>query len=201
MQSCHPINMILFPKPLLHICVQPGAIRIHEIALSNPTLLSCASSELIGHLLHTKKQLEEKFIEKIPENQADIKLFRKDVHYDLVFPDSIIVAGYILSRKVEALDKFNTHQRDNLHQFRKIIKDLKYVYEIIPVTEQQRIFLNNKLIDKLQKSIGEWHDTYSSMQLLSQNLFPGAEHCIDVLRQKEQLQLAALESNYPDLNL
>jgi CHAD domain-containing protein len=48
--------------------------------------------------------------------------------------------------------------RDELHEARKRIKTLLYIYKLLPVAIAQRVLLNTGYLDELQESIGQWHD-------------------------------------------
>jgi len=47
---------------------------------------------------------------------------------------------------------------DDLHESRKTIKSLLYVHKLLPVAITQLIRLNTEYLDRLQESIGQWHD-------------------------------------------
>jgi CHAD domain-containing protein len=185
-------------KPLFQ---DAGAVRIFEICLSMEIMQSCAGPELMNHLKNNMKEVGSSFFRSIQQYELNLKNFRQNIDHKLAFPDAIEIAGFVLREKIKAIEKFDTHQREDLHKFRQIIKDIKYVFDIIPSKIQRRISLNKSLIDKLQKEIGEWHDTYSTLNLLWKQTFAGSEKCIQQLEHVEHHQFESVFNNYPNPNL
>ena len=80
-----------------------------------------------------------------------------------------------------------------MHRYRSKIKKLLFIYNALPNKIKKEIKLNELEIDKLQKMLGDWHDTYSAINFFSQEQFPmnTAEYILK-LKAKEKRQFNAL---------
>lgn len=55
--------------------------------------------------------------------------------------------------------KFMETKEDELHDCRKIIKKLMYLYPLMPAPVKNELNINTDYLDALQEEIGKWHDT------------------------------------------
>lgn len=60
--------------------------------------------------------------------------------------------------------EFRRLRKDRLHEDRKLIKKLLYVYPILPKKVKLKINLSKKFYDTVQEMIGNWHDIKIALQ-------------------------------------
>ena len=91
------------------------------------------------------------------------------------------IPSYFKSR-IEKLDGLfsKKNQENNLHNERKRIKHLLYVYEILPGSLVKKINMNKAYLEELQNLIGKWHDRIDVISILK-NLNSNG---IEISRQK-----------------
>jgi CHAD domain-containing protein len=188
-------------RPIRKLFDDAGKIRVYEITLSNPQLLKVAPPYLIYQLEKTRDILQQEFAGKIRQYIKSVRSFRKQLGIECSFPGKKMFAGYLLYKKIRAVEMFDIHQRKDLHRFRKEIKEIMYVYDLVPDKIRRYIFLNTELISKLQNDVGEWHDTFTVVRLLSDYRTPALEQCILQLSLKEVVQFNDLERKYKPLSL
>jgi CHAD domain-containing protein len=151
-------------KPLFR---KAGEIREMHI---NIHLLSSAPQppkRLITQLKKEKNILTQQFIEN---GSGYIKLV-KDFKGEICFPEirwrkkSII--KYFKKERKKTNKKLQNIDREGLHEYRKKIKKMVYIYNALPKRIQNKIDLNETGITKQQKKLGDWHDTYTAIHFLS----------------------------------
>ncbi|MDG1276071.1 MAG: CHAD domain-containing protein [Algoriphagus sp.] len=156
-------------KPLFG---EAGEIR--EMHL-NIQLLSSAPQppkRLITQLKKEKNILTQEFIEN---GSGYIKLV-KDFKGGICFPEirwrKKRIIKYFKKEQKKTNEILQNIDREGLHEYRKKIKKLVYVYNALPKKIQNKIDLNEAEITKLQKRLGDWHDTYSAIHFLSRKPLP-----------------------------
>ncbi len=71
-----------------------------------------------------------------------------------------------------------------------------FVYDALPKKITKEVNLDERHINKLQEKVGNWHDTYSSIEFLSYQYFKQKPvKYISKLKQKEIKQFNALFKN------
>jgi CHAD domain-containing protein len=70
-----------------------------------------------------------------------------------------------------ALELQGTLHTEQLHEFRKNIKELLYVFKMLPQKLQRKINLNVPWLDQLQEAIGDWHDLDLTASFLKEKGF------------------------------
>jgi len=82
---------------------------------------------------------------------------------------------------------------DELHQARKELKTLLYVFGLLPLRIARELHLDRDYLDQLQKAIGEWHDAFVVAASLSGKELCSAQVMTATSREKELAvrQLAA----------
>jgi CHAD domain-containing protein len=58
-------------------------------------------------------------------------------------------------------------EQEELHKCRKKIKNLRYIYDIVPGSLKKKLKLNRPYLHKLEEVIGKWHDSVISLELLT----------------------------------
>ncbi|MBK6504972.1 MAG: CHAD domain-containing protein [Ignavibacteria bacterium] len=56
-------------------------------------------------------------------------------------------------------EKFLSIEEEDLHECRKVIKRLMYLYPLMSEPIRQSLRINVSYLDTLQEEIGKWHDT------------------------------------------
>ena len=91
--------------------------------------------------------------------------------------------------ELKKLSQFFTKKYDhkNIHEGRKILKKLLYVYAILQKPLQNKLNLNKHYLRKLEVTIGKWHDVTVSMEILSRSNFTGNEAVKKLSDRKQKL--------------
>jgi CHAD domain-containing protein len=169
-----------------------GEIREIQIISSSKHLPEKLIRELKKKENFLKKQLQR----DIPKYIKFIESFRKGVNLLSVLPDKEIIKAYFEKELIKANQDFQNQDREGLHQFRKSIKKLMFVYNVLPKKIKKEVNLDEQHINKLQEKVGNWHDTYSSIEFLSYQFFKQKPvEYISKLKQKEIRQFTALFKN------
>jgi CHAD domain-containing protein len=83
---------------------------------------------------------------------------------------------------------------DELHQARKEIKTLLYVFRLLPSRIARELRLDGHYLDKLQETIGQWHDAFVVAATLSGKELCGAQAMLAASREKEaEVRMLAAE--------
>lgn len=89
-----------------------------------------------------------------------------------------------------------TKSADELHRARKKIKTLLYVQKILPNKLTTQLRLNTAYLDKLQDSIGKWHDVLVAATDWSDKSDAGEQQMLRECREKEQVVRALADDFY-----
>ncbi|MGZ5189417.1 MAG: CHAD domain-containing protein [Flavisolibacter sp.] len=178
-----------------------GDIREFQITIELLGILPFPPQSLILQLKKEQHNLQQQFIKEISQYIQLVRRFRESTFLIFLIPDKKKVRNYLSSRRKKAATSFNSRNREKMHHFRKLIKKIMYVYAILPKEIKKVVALNIRLINKVQKEVGCWHDTYSALAFLSRNTFKQKDEYISMLHQKEALQFESLFINYPGLKI
>jgi CHAD domain-containing protein len=169
-----------------------GEIREIQIIRSSKHL----PEKLIRELKKKENFLKKQFRSDIPKYIKFIESFRKGFNLPSTLPDKQIIKVYFEKELVKANQDFQNQDRGGLHQFRKSIKKLMFIYNALPKKIKKEVNLDEQHINKLQEEVGNWHDTYSSIEFLSYQYFKQKPvEYISKLKQKEIKQFNALFKN------
>jgi len=169
-----------------------GEIREAQIIGSSKDLPKKLSREL----KRKESLLKKKFKKMIPRYVKFIERFRNGVTLPSVLPDKQIIKDYFEKELTKANQNFKNKDRVGLHQFRKSLKKMLFIYDALPKKTRKEIHLNEQRINKLQEKVGNWHDTYSLIEFLSHRHFKKKPvGCISKLRKKEIKQFNRLSTN------
>ncbi|MBK8698521.1 MAG: CHAD domain-containing protein [Saprospiraceae bacterium] len=83
--------------------------------------------------------------------------------------------------------------REGMHQYRKKIKKLMYVYNVLPKKIQKMIDFNKTELNNQQKRLGNWHDNYAAINYFSDEHIPlETSEYFQKLKKREERQFNAL---------
>lgn len=112
-----------------------------------------------SRLKGNRRRVEKKLIAAIKRRRDEFAASARDLGADLAgrtVSDGPNAAGNIRARFAEIAKSFAALDEENLHEFRKRIKQVRYIAEIHPSDPAcAQIAAQTK---KLQSAIGEWHD-------------------------------------------
>jgi len=180
-------------KPLFN---KAGKIREIQIIIQLLGLFPHPPEKLIVQLKKKENSLTQQFIKCGSRYVRQIKKFRKSVCLPKILPNKITINKYFKKEKKKANKKLKNKNRKDLHRYRAKIKNLMYVYNVLPKKTQKEIELNEAEINKQQEKLGDWHDTYSTIKFLSHENFPvkTVENTVQ-LKEQEKRQFKALLKN------
>ena len=172
--------------------------KIREIQLN---------SHLLELFAHPPKKLIEQL--KIKENILTLKLIKRGSRYLKLIkkycqtinlpeklPNKTIINHYFKNQKNKANKQLKNKERLDLHQYRKKIKKIMYVYNALPKKIKKEIELNEVEIKIRQKKLGDWHDTYSAIKFISHKHFSmDTNESVLKLKEKEKIQFITLLKN------
>jgi len=177
--------------------------KIRELQL-NVLLLKkhhCQPESLIEELEFEQYSLQEKLVKGIPGYSKGVKKFRKETDFSFPLPAFNKIEKYLAKKKRKAGRNFDAHTRSGMHSFRMKIKNLLFVYSMLPNKIKNKLDLPVDLLHDLQNEVGAWHDTWAAIQFLQQKKIDQQLNCMEVLYQLEANQFGVLLSKYPDLRL
>ncbi len=170
-----------------------GKIRELQINIHLLSLFPRSPKRLIYQLKLKVNTLIQQFIKKGQWYIEHIADFRKAVCFPEKKLGKKIVKRYFKKVRNQAAKTMETIDRGGLHRYRIKIKKLMYVYKMLPQNLQKKIRWNEVLIKKQQHKLGEWHDTYSAVNFLSQKHFPKrTTEYISKLKDRERHQFNVL---------
>jgi CHAD domain-containing protein len=153
-------------------------------------------AKLILELKKKENFLKKRLRKDIPKYIKFIDSCRKGVNLPSALPDKQIIKVYFEKELMKANQDFQNQDREGLHQFRKSLKKLMFVYDALPKKIKKEVNLDEQHINELQEKVGDWHDTYSSIEFLSYQHFKQKPvEYITKLKQKEIRQFNALFAN------
>jgi CHAD domain-containing protein len=179
-------------KPLFN---KAGKIREIQINLNLLGMVPNPPQQLIEQLQKKENILNQQFLKCGWRYGRRIRKFRKKVSLPEILPNKKTINHYFQKEKKKANKNLKNIDREELHQYRAKIKRLLYAYHALPLGIQNKIELNEGEINRLQEELGDWHDTYSAINYLSDQHFglTNAEFVIQ-FKEKEKRQFNALRS-------
>ncbi|MGG7036365.1 MAG: CHAD domain-containing protein [Flavobacterium sp.] len=137
------------------------------------------------------KKIEKKFIRKISKYQKDIAQLILNIKKEEYLPKKKKIKSYFDRQIRKAKTELSrNHNHSNLHLFRKRIKKIMYVYDFLPIKMQKKFSLDTDYINHLQKQIGKWHDTVTTIKYFEKIDFPVDKY--ETLKIKEQSEYESL---------
>jgi CHAD domain-containing protein len=183
-------------KKLKLLFSRAGKIREMHINIHLLSTFPHPLEKLINHLRKKENILIEQFIKNGPRFEMLVKDFRKKTFFPELLPSKKIIIKYFKNEKKKANKILRKKDRECMHAYRKKIKRMMYIYNSLPQRMQKAIELNKTEINKIQKKLGNWHDTYSAINYLSHAQFPikPSKHILK-LKEKEERQFNTLLIN------
>ncbi len=177
-------------KPLF---MKAGKIRELQINIQLLSTIPYFPKRLITQLKKKENTLVQQFINNGSRYIMLIRHVRERVNLPETLPGKRTITKYFNKEKIKAELLLQNHVRDSLHAYRKKIKKMMYVYWVLPGRLKKKIILDEVEIDKQQKKLGIWHDTYSAIHFVSLMNLPGKtmEEVLK-LKYKEERQFKAL---------
>jgi CHAD domain-containing protein len=129
-------------------------------------------------------QLHDKYVKVLTQSKNDFTKGAKDI--------SLKDLRKIYLLYVEELDIFFTNEaadEEQLHEKRKLIKQLLYLDQSLPKKHRKKIGLHTEFLNELQELIGQWHDAVSTIEFLT-----GSETISQELLEHLKLQKTAMEN-------
>ena len=177
-------------KPLFQ---DAGEIRELQIHIQQFGALPHLPEKFSIQLVNKKKKCQELFRKNIPRYLESIRSFRKKFYLPPGIPGKTSVINYLKKETTKSKLEMDGEKRESLHRFRKRLKKIMYVYDILPGKLQSSFELNTGYINKLQEKIGKWHDSRSAIYFLSHwHISVKMHDYISALKEKEKKQFRSL---------
>lgn len=174
---------------------EAGAIRETGLTIQLLKSLSPPPTTLISKAESQRDKLIQQFLNSSIAYLQVITDYRNNLNFPEKLGNKKDIKSYFENARQNALEILQRKDREGMHEYRRKIKNLVYVYDVLPKKLQEEIDLDKKLILKQQHQLGEWHDLYVSVQILSTlKISNGAQESIEKLEEEEKRQFqAALE--------
>ena len=176
-----------------------GKLRDIQLHIRALILLPHPPFTLIESLCKKEHRLEKHFQKSTPDYLNQLQHFEKRLEIPDMLPESGKIMAYFNKQKQKASAKCSNKVREDIHHYRRIVKNMMYVYSALPKSMQQDIDFNAKEVNHLQEKLGNWHDTYALIHFLSKKKFHLQEqNYMSALITKEQKEFNALfKGNQP----
>lgn len=177
-------------KPLF---IEAGKIREIQINIFILNATVNSPKKLITQLRKKEKVLVQRFIQNESKYTILINNFLKNKFLPTKLESKIRIKRYFKKEIQKAKKIFALKERESMHRYRKKIKRLTYIFNALPDKIQNDIKWNKAEIKKLEKKLGNWHDIYCAVKLLSKgaNQMKTSEYFLKT-KQKEEKQFNAL---------
>ncbi|MCS5489851.1 CHAD domain-containing protein [Algoriphagus limi] len=173
-------------KPLFK---KAGEIRETELTIQLLKSLSPSPNNLISKAESQKSELVLQFLSSGSEYFQAISEYRNELRFPEKLGDKKVIKEFFDKAKDNAQKILLGYDREGMHTYRRKIKNLVYIYDVLPKKLQEEIDLDKKLILKQQHQLGEWHDLYVAVQILSSlKISNGAQESIEKLKVGEEEQ-------------
>lgn len=177
-------------KPLFQ---KAGSIReIHiniELLMKNPD----SPAGLIPLLKEKENILVREFLEEDNQYHKLISDFKEQVNLPEKLPAKKKIQKHFNKEQKKAVKMLDDIDSEGLHEYRIKIKKLLYAFNSLPKKLRNKIQLNKATINKQQKKLGKWHDTYAAIAFFShEELSTKASQFIAELKEKEKREFNAM---------
>jgi CHAD domain-containing protein len=178
-----------------------GEIRELQINCELLSQLPHPPQNIIGALLKEQDILLKQFIKDLPLYFHLLQNFPELRFLDFVMPGKRTIRKYLRRLTKKAATLFNSHDRNQMHLLRKVLKKILYVYAILPKKILKYVGIKTALLHEFQKDLGNWHDNFSAITFLSGKDFEAKTGYVWGLIKKEQRQFETLVMKYPRLKI
>jgi CHAD domain-containing protein len=170
-------------KPLFRKAGQIRELDMHEQMLNQ---LPHPPKRIITRLKNQRKAQISQFKKNMPRYFGAIKKFKRVVVLDDSLPSKKNTRRYFKQLFKKACRNVQRDNPQSLHAFRKTVKKLLYVLEMLPAKYKRAAKTDQSLLELLQKQVGEWHDVMATLTFLSkQKANADIRHAIQSLKKKE----------------
>jgi CHAD domain-containing protein len=178
-----------------------GEIRQFQITIELLESISFPPQNIIQCLKQKRDVLIKEFLIEIPSYLKLVNQFQENFYFNFLNPSEKAITYYLTSRRKKANRNFNCRRRSKMHRFRKLLKKIMYVYGILPKKMKKHLELKVGLINKVQKEVGEWHDTYAAIDFLILNNVNRKDNSITALNQLEAKQFDNIFTHFTGLKI
>ena len=185
---------------LMPLFKKAGKIREMQIHIRLLSAVPQFPESLITELKMQEDTLIRQFFKNASLYKTHISDFREKASLSEKLPDKKTIIKYFEKESRKAKSILQNADREGMHRFRKKIKILMYMYDVLPLSMKNKIELNEAEINKQQKSVGDWHDTNSILNFLSDEHPIETSDYILKLRTKEKRQFNMLLKNFSKLS-
>jgi CHAD domain-containing protein len=145
-----------------------GRIRSAQIHLARLDGYGMTKSEY-GRKLHYIQTIEtRRFADRYRGYTQELKKSFDVLEAGFSDLENALVAN-LIRKELRAVDRFFEKPykyAEDLHDIRKRIKNLLYVYPVLPKELRNKLQLNTIYLDQLQEAIGKWHDAHDVLEEL-----------------------------------
>lgn len=174
-------------ESLLPLFKNAGKIRETKLTIQLLQSLSPPPTKLISKAESQESVLVKQFLDFAPTFFQALSAYRKSLRFPEKIGEKKVIKGYFEKSKENALKILQVKDREGMHTYRRKIKNLVYIYDVLPKKLQKEIDLDKKLILKQQHQLGEWHDLYVAVQILSSlKISNGSQESIEKLKEDEK---------------
>lgn len=177
--------------------------KIRELHLNGMLIkrLQGEPDSVVNELEKREIALEHILIKCIPGYLKRVKKFRKYTDYSIHLPSFKVIGKYLEKKLEKAQKRFDEHTRRSVHKARMKIKELLFVYAVLPVKIKNKLGIDVDFLNDLQAQLGDWHDYYAAIQFFEEEKLKPKDICMRVLYQQEAKLFDGLPSMYPGLPL
>jgi len=173
-----------------------GSIKEQQIICKLLSKLDDSPKELLDQIKRKEVLFQQRFLKNTSRYIGEVRNFREKFSLPASLSEKRALSKFIKKKVRRAEKKLHDKNKRGLHVFRTKVKDIMYVYEALPKGIRDDIKLNNKSFDKLQKKLGDWHDTNSVVDFLSRQQFSEKLKVgISKLKKREEKQIKDLFKN------
>ncbi|MDF2159147.1 CHAD domain-containing protein [Algoriphagus sp. CAU 1675] len=165
--------------------------KIREIQINKQLLekIGGETSRLFNQLTQRENTLRNQFLKAAPRYVANLHNFKQKLQLPPHLPELYHIQDYFKKKEKKAEELLIQKDREKLHGYRIQIKKMMYVYEFLPSKIQKELNIQPEKINKLQKRLGKWHDTFAAIEFLTELNFKNSNPGIMAhLKIKEQKQ-------------
>lgn len=176
-------------KSVQYIFKHAGRIRSAHINISLLMQYPVADPSYITEQENIEKNEIKQFITSHHAYIKTIKAIRKgfsNAFRDIKDKDIVTLYKKHL-KKVFGILKHSNDRIDKWHKIRKKIKNLLYLYRILPNSIVRKLHLNDAYLEHLQEAIGKWHDVLLLLELLKTEAYANRNEIAAIQREKRRL--------------
>lgn len=189
-------NFSQYLQPIRSVYQQAGQIRsghLHVALLEKYPLASPTYKQLL------KNTLKEEMDEFNSHRKSHLKSVRKQLKNlaGTLKELSVRVVFHWYKKQLKRLARFfakDSWRPEKLHKSRKKIKNLLYLYPMMPKSLIQKLSLNEVYLDQLQEILGAWHDVKATLEWLGKEGLTKGRGLVK-LHQEEERRIHSIREN------